>query len=130
MHDKRASNPEKQEIEITQVWNHPAYHKSSKHHDVSVLKLKNRIRFGEHVQPACMAHVGWRIPEGFMCVVTGWGQTSSSASSASQILLQAALNHLKDPDCFDLYQFAGLDTTDDMQCYGTRQSAPQHQGQL
>ena len=93
-----------------------------------MLKLKNRIRFGEHVQPACMAHVGWRMPEGFMCVVTGWGQTSSSAASASQILLQATLNHLKDPDCFDLYQHAGLDTTNDMQCFGTRQSAPQPQG--
>ena len=62
-----------------------------------------------------------------MCFVTGWGQTSSSAS---QILLRATLNHLKDPDCSNLYQFAGLDTTDDMQCYGTRQSAPQHQGYL
>ena len=69
------------------------------------------------------------MPEGFLCVVTGWGQTSSSASSASQILLQAPLNHLKDPDCYDLYQHAGLDTTDDMQCFGTRQSISQHQGQ-
>ena len=54
LHDKTGSNPEKQEVEIAKVWNHPAYHKSSKHHDVSVLKLKNRIRFGQHVQPACM----------------------------------------------------------------------------
>ena len=46
----------------------------------SVLKLKNKTRFGEHVQPACMAHVGWQLPEGFMCVVTGWGQTSSSST--------------------------------------------------
>ena len=35
---------------------------------------------------------------------------------------------MKDSDCFDLYQNANLDTTDDMQCFGTRQSAPQHQG--
>ena len=46
----------------------------------SVLKLKNKTRFGEHVQPACMAHVGWQLPEGFMCVVTGWGQTTSSSA--------------------------------------------------
>ena len=64
LHDKNGNNPEKQEIEIAKVFNHPLYEKKTKHHDVSVLKLKNRIRYGEHIQPACMAHVGWRIPEG------------------------------------------------------------------
>ena len=128
MHDQRQDEVEKQKIEIAKVFNHPLYHKQTKHHDVSVLKLKNRIRFGEHVQPACMAHVGWKIPEGFMCVVSGWGQTTSSASSLSKVLNQAALNHMKDSDCFVLYQNAGLDTTDDMQCFGTRQSELNHQG--
>ena len=40
--------------------------------------------------------------------------------TVSPILRQAALNHMKDSDCFDLYQNANLDTTDDMQCFGTR----------
>lgn len=131
LHDKRqgSGSPEYQKIEVEKVFNHPLYQKKTKHHDVSVLKLKNRLRFGQHVQPACMAHVGWRIPEGFMCVVTGWGQQTSSAGSTSNVLRQAALNHLNDESCFDLYQNANLDTTPDMQCFGTRQSqGPNYQG--
>ena len=47
--------------------------------------------------------------------------------SVSPVLRQAALNYMSDSDCFDLYQNANLDTTDDMQCFGTRQSSSPHQ---
>jgi hypothetical protein len=52
-----------------------------------------------------MAHPGWQIPEGFMCVVTGWGMTDGNGSPAgSRLLRQAALNHMNDQDCYTLYQ--------------------------
>ena len=77
---------------MTRIGDDQKFHsdfKKTKHHDVSVLKLKNRIRYGEHIQPACMAHVGWRIPEGFMCVVSGFGQTTSSGASGEvQIFME------------------------------------------
>ena len=47
--------------------------------------------------------------------------------SVSPVLRQAALNYMSDSDCFDLYQNANLDTTDDMQCFGTRQTSSPHQ---
>ena len=50
--------------------------------------------------------------------------------SVSPVLRQAALNYMSDSDCFDLYQNANLDTTDDMQCFGTRQSSSPHQDRI
>ena len=88
---------------------------------MSVLRLANRLRWGVGVQPACLAHPEWTLPEGFMCVVSGWGMTDGHGSQAgSSKLRQAALNHMNDQDCNILYQEANLDTTDDMQCFGTR----------
>ena len=49
-----------------------------------------------------------------------WTKDRCELITVSPVLRQAALNHMKDSDCFDLYQNANLDTTDDMQCFGTR----------
>ena len=49
-----------------------------------------------------------------------WTKGRCELITVSPVLRQAALNHMKDSDCFDLYQNANLDTTDDMQCFGTR----------
>jgi len=57
---------------------------------VSVLKLKNRIRWGVGVQPACLSHQGWQIPEGFLCVVSGWGMTDGHGSPAGSRTLRQA----------------------------------------
>jgi len=49
-----------------------------------------------------------------------WPKDWCELRKVSPVLRQAELNHMKDSDCFDLYQNANLDTTDDMQCFGTR----------
>ena len=87
-----------------------------------MLKLKGSFSFNDYVQPACLAHKDWTLPDGFMCVVSGWGMTSESSSGAgSPVLRQAALNYMNDDDCHKLYKEGnGLETTDDMQCFGTR----------
>ena len=103
------------------MFNNPTWNKNEKVEDVSVLKMKEAFTFTDAVQPACLAHKGWELPDGFICVVSGFGMESGSGSPAgSRYLRQAALNYMNDPDCFVLYQNAGLDTTDDMQCFGTR----------
>ena len=41
--------------------------------------------------------------------------SGSGSPIGSRTMRQAAINHMNDADCYTLYQFAGLDTTDDMQ---------------
>ena len=41
--------------------------------------------------------------------------SGSGSPQGSRTMRQAAINHMNDEDCYTLYQFAGLDTTDDMQ---------------
>ena len=59
----------------------------------------------------------WKLKKNHM---SHTGVSRCELKTVSPILRQAALNHMKDSDCFDLYQNANLDTTDDMQCFGTR----------
>ncbi len=47
-----------------------------------MLKLKGSYTFNDFIQPACLAHKDWTLPDGFLCVVSGWGMTSESSSGA------------------------------------------------
>lgn len=46
--------------------------------------------------------------------------SGSGSPQGSRTMRQAAINHMNDEDCYTLYQFAGLDTTDDMQVLLTK----------
>jgi len=71
----------------------PVWNKGTKEQDVSVIRVKDRIRWGVGVQPACLAHPGWSLPNGFICVVTGWGMTDGFGNQAgSRTLLQARVS--------------------------------------
>jgi len=67
----------------------PVWDKSDKEQDVSVIEIKDRLTWSDAVQPACMAHRGWELPDGYMCVVTGWGQTAGTGNYGSKELRQA-----------------------------------------
>ncbi|CBY30493.1 unnamed protein product [Oikopleura dioica] len=129
-HDYRNDKANQQSQEIKEVFMNPNWEKRGKQQDVCMLKLKGSYTFNDFIQPACLAHKDWALPDGFLCVVSGWGMTSESSSGAgSPVLRQAALNYMNDDDCHSLYKDGnGLLTSDDMQCFGTRPLNPPKQG--
>jgi hypothetical protein len=42
--------------------------------DVMLLKLSEKIEFGETIQPVCLPGQGERVPVGTRCYATGWGR--------------------------------------------------------
>lgn len=55
---------------------HPDYDRSSQDYDVAVIELKTRLVFSTRVQPIPLPDENDTIPDGSMCLVTGWGETN------------------------------------------------------
>jgi len=101
-HDYRNDKANQQSQEIKEVFMNPNWEKRGKQQgkvsffpgifslprfmilkkDVCMLKLKGSYTFNDFIQPACLAHKDWTLPDGFLCVVSGWGMTSESSSGA------------------------------------------------
>ncbi|XP_055931598.1 chymotrypsin-like elastase family member 2A [Argiope bruennichi] len=44
-------------------------------HDIALIKLNAPVQFSDVVRPACLPSLGWTLPAGSLCYVTGWGET-------------------------------------------------------
>ena len=70
-------------FKIDKIYRHADYEKGhSNENDITLLKLEAPIKFTRQVSPVCLPKKD--VPEGKMCVVTGWGRTEGESTAYTQ----------------------------------------------
>ena len=54
-------------------------------HDLAILKLATPLPFSDHIQPICLPTEDLTIPYGMECIISGWGITSKTDTSVSNL---------------------------------------------
>merc|ERR1712168_803696 len=66
-------------VPISQIIDHPNY--NFPFYDYSILKLSSPLTFSETMSPICLPAITSELYVGVLATVTGWGASSSGASS-------------------------------------------------
>ncbi|XP_037819911.1 serine protease snake [Lucilia sericata] len=92
---------DQQDIKILIIILHPKYRSSSYYHDIALLKLTRRVRFSQHIQPACL----WQLPDLEMstAIATGWGRTEFLGPKSDE-LQKVDLNIIDQKTCKEIYR--------------------------
>lgn len=61
-------------IKIDRIVNHPKYHFPAYDYDFSLLHLSETLKFNDVVQPIDLPDEHTEIPDGTLCITTGWGK--------------------------------------------------------
>ncbi|XP_064473610.1 chymotrypsinogen B2-like [Ornithodoros turicata] len=68
--------------------------------DVAVIKLKDKVKFSNSIQPACLPGIGDEVSENDTVYATGWGRTDAwDSTSRAAVLMQAELAVLSHERC-------------------------------
>nr|XP_006129070.1 trypsin-like [Pelodiscus sinensis] len=96
---------------------HPNYNPATKDNDIMLIKLSSPVQLNNNVHPIALASSA--APAGIVCLVSGWGTTTTPKPASFPALLQCAnLEIISDSDCRRTYP--GL-ITDNMLCAGVPQ---------
>lgn len=71
-----------------------------------MLKLAQTLSFSASVQPIKLARIIEKIPDGSMCLVTGWGNTKNATESRNN-LRGAKVPIVNQKKCFEAYSKYG-----------------------
>ena len=59
---------------------YPKYRIGSDNHDIGLLQLDMKLKFGKYVQPVCLPAFGRPVPTGKQASIMGWGETNAKGS--------------------------------------------------
>nr|BBG28441.1 secreted serine protease Snake [Gryllus bimaculatus] len=93
------------DIAVAEVIRHPEYRPPSKYHDIALLRLAQRARFGKNLRPACLYTRPDFPPAINKTIATGWGRIDY-AESPSDTLLKVALDIIDNNLCNELWRSA------------------------
>ncbi|TKR57686.1 hypothetical protein L596_030356 [Steinernema carpocapsae] len=81
------NEPEEQIFDVLEIHEHPNYSQPVTYaHDMSLLKLNKKIKFGKHVQPVCVPKsVKNLVHKGKSAWVTGWGAVYEGGPVSAQL---------------------------------------------
>ncbi|KAM4889346.1 transmembrane protease serine 9 [Thomomys bottae] len=102
-------------VRVAQITPHPRYDADTADFDVAVLRLARPLRFGRHVQPACLPAATHVFPPGRKCLISGWGYLKEDFLVKPEVLQKATVELLDQALCTSLY---GHSLTDRMLCAG------------
>lgn len=89
-----------QNTTIEEIITHPKYNRIANHdYDVALVKLKNPIKYNNHVRPVCLAKSDFDT--GTNCYVTGWGYTSEDGNIAQVCDKQTSPSSVITCRCYD-----------------------------
>ncbi|XP_054267940.1 atrial natriuretic peptide-converting enzyme-like isoform X2 [Macrosteles quadrilineatus] len=109
-----------QKMKVKRVVPHPMYNQGIAHdNDVALFQLATRVTFHEHLLPVCLPEANFKLKEGRMCTVIGWGKREDSDVSE----YEAAVNEVQVPIlnrdlCNSWLEHRDLNVTQGMICAG------------
>lgn len=71
-------SPYVQELIPAELYLHPEYNGHTVDNDIALIRLKESIKFNDHVRPACLPKTDRRLPVGTRCTVIGWGKQNDT----------------------------------------------------
>ena len=77
-HSLASNDGYEQVFDVAQIIMHPQYNiRNRMDHDVALLKLNGQIQYNDQVSPICLPRND--VADGYLCTVTGWGDTMGKA---------------------------------------------------
>ncbi|XP_043935033.1 chymotrypsinogen A-like [Protopterus annectens] len=114
-HDRCSSEETIQTVSVSAVFRNPGYNSNTINNDITLLKLSTRVNFTDRISKVCLPASSDNFTGGMLCVTSGWGLTSPSASNTPCRLQQTALPLLTNTQCKSYW---GSGITDMMICAG------------
>jgi hypothetical protein len=114
--------PSPSNINVNQVFIHPEYSEKSRdqHHDISLLKLAEKVKFSTYIQPICLplepSQWDMKNSNDLIYKVNGWGFTEDN--QLSDVKLMVDLEHFDQNNCVDTYQKYKRNITKNQICAG------------
>lgn len=97
----KAWNPQT-DVRIAQIIINPQYNRLQKYHDLALLKLENPLSFSPNLNAICL-ETNEEDPE-VPLTITGWGKTSNTRDTRSNILLKTNVTAVSRDECNDSYK--------------------------
>ncbi|KAF5284159.1 hypothetical protein FQR65_LT00159 [Abscondita terminalis] len=101
-------------FDVTEIRQHPRFNVTTYDFDVSVLVLKNDLPIGPGIQIVPTQPKGQEIPDGYSCVVTGWGAAYWGGNLTKQ-LQEVTLPKYNSRRCASFHDSI---ITENMVCFG------------
>ncbi|XP_008108629.2 ovochymase-1 isoform X1 [Anolis carolinensis] len=104
----RSRDEEEQNIQVSKIIPHPSFNRfGNMDSDIALLFLKDRVRYGDEVQPICLPHKGDLFEAGTLCVVSGWGKVKEDGV-LSDVLQEVELPIIDSKTCSELLKTLNL----------------------
>ncbi|XP_069072423.1 transmembrane protease serine 9 [Pleurodeles waltl] len=100
---------------IRRVIQHPFYNPATLDFDVAVLELQKTLIFSKYIQPLCLPSNIQKLPAGWKCMISGWGNVKEGNVAKPDVLQKASVGIIDQKICNILYNFS---ITDRMICAG------------
>ncbi|KAI4465915.1 chymotrypsin-related [Holotrichia oblita] len=82
---------------------HPGYSSATLNNDIALIRIDNPIQFNDRIQPISMPARGDVTGAGVTVTVSGWGRTSDTIPSISNILNYVSLTTISNAQCAAVY---------------------------
>nr|XP_033811914.1 transmembrane protease serine 9 [Geotrypetes seraphini] len=102
-------------VGIKRLVRHPSYNPMTLDFDAAVLELQRPLSFNRYIQPVCLPSTLQKLPTGWKCMISGWGNIKEGNASKPETLQKAAVGIIDQKMCSVLYNFS---ITDRMICAG------------
>lgn len=116
MHSVQDRAPFQRTVTIAEIIPHEDYDSNIYDKDVMLIKLSERVEFGESIQPVCLPESKQRVPVGTHCYTTGWGDLQFMGEDP-EALQQVMIPILAEDTCNQDDWYEGK-ITDNMLCAG------------
>ncbi|CAG9116349.1 unnamed protein product [Plutella xylostella] len=102
-------------IQVRSFLHHPEYRQRSRWDaDIALMQLQQPLAFNARIQPASINAQGSELPDNFMVMHAGWGDTSTGGSP-SEVLQEVVLYTVNNAECARRYEYG---ITENMICAG------------
>jgi len=119
-HDFRRNEGSEQRIYVDRVFKHPQYNSKNVDNDITLLKLKEDLRFDDYAQPACLPKLANEEADyaaGNVVIISGWGNTKARRNAPTTLQV-ATVPFLSDTTCKKETYYKPKDITHSMVCAG------------
>ncbi|XP_073403625.1 uncharacterized protein [Dendrobates tinctorius] len=99
------ANPIKVYVAVKQIIIHPIFDGDGTSGDLALLELALSVSYNDYIQPVPLPYQDQEFPDGKLCWLTGWGQTTEEAKLvAPQTLQEVPLPLINYMDCNKMFQ--------------------------
>lgn len=105
-------------VKVAKVFMHEMYNDRTVDYDIAVLELENQLNFTKSIQPVKLPDFNETVPDGTMCLVSGWGDRDVDMLIRTKKLRAAKVPIVNQQQCVKTYASKQDLVTPRMLCAG------------